>query len=217
MLETGSTSYMRPLPGAARMYPETDVLPVTVDNERWERLEIPELLTEKAGRYAKEYGIDAAYAAKLVSSEKIGLFEQSVKEGIKPKLSAFTLLSTIIDLRRDGVDVGSIRDEAYLAVWHAIEDGKAAKEAIPDLLRAIASGKDIAGALASVAPAVSLTELETIVRKILDERADFVAQKGMAALGPLMGVVMGEVRGSVDGKVVSEVLRKEIGARAGKK
>ena len=28
MLESGSTAYMRPLPGAERMYPETDVLPV---------------------------------------------------------------------------------------------------------------------------------------------------------------------------------------------
>jgi len=37
-----------------------------------------------------------------------------------------------------------------------------------------------------------------------------VAQKGKAALGPLMGVVMAEVRGSVDGKMVSEILKREI-------
>ena len=66
--------------------------------------------------------------------------------------------------------------------------------------------------LQKLAPAVSRDELEKIVRKILAERADFVAQKGKAAIGPLMGVVMAEVRGSVDGKVVSEILKKEIDA-----
>ena len=55
-------------------------------------------------------------------------------------------------------------------------------------------------------------ELENIVRKSSADRREFIAQKGKAALGPLMGVVMAEVRGSVDGKVVSEILKKEIDA-----
>ena len=52
MLESGSTAYMRPLPGAARMYPETDVLPVLIDDARWNAVVIPELLTAKAERFA---------------------------------------------------------------------------------------------------------------------------------------------------------------------
>ena len=40
MLEGGSTAYMRPLPGAARMYPETDVLPVRVTPKRFAAIEI---------------------------------------------------------------------------------------------------------------------------------------------------------------------------------
>ncbi len=51
MLESGSTAYMRPLPGAARMYPETDVLPVLIDDARWEAVTVPELLTAKAERF----------------------------------------------------------------------------------------------------------------------------------------------------------------------
>jgi glutamyl-tRNA(Gln) amidotransferase subunit E len=67
-------------------------------------------------------------------------------------------------------------------------------------------------AIQKVAPAVSYEELESIIQKIVADRSDFVAQKGMNALGPLMGVVMAEVRGSVDGKMVSEILKKEINA-----
>ncbi|MDD1674798.1 MAG: Glu-tRNA(Gln) amidotransferase subunit GatE, partial [Methanomicrobiales archaeon] len=212
MLESGSTAYMRPLPGAARMYPETDVLPVLIDDARWDAVVIPELLTEKAQRFAQEYGIEKNYALQLVSSDKLPLFNQAVEEGIKPKLAAFSILSTSTELRREGVDMQNIPDQAYLDVWHAVDAGKAAREAIPDLFRSIAAGSTSAEALAKLAPAVSREELENIVRKIIADRRDYITQKGRAALGPLMGVVMAEVRGSVDGKVVSEILRKEIDA-----
>ncbi|MFA4861380.1 Glu-tRNA(Gln) amidotransferase subunit GatE [Methanoregula sp.] len=212
MLESGSTAYMRPLPGAARMYPETDVLPVIIGDERWSAVTIPELLTAKAERFAREYGIEKNYAMQLAGSDKLPLFDRAVQEGIKPKLAAFTLLSTATELRREGIEIRAMTDDAYLGIWHAVEDGKAAKEAIPDLIRSITEGITIGAALAKLGPSVSRTELETIVRKIITDRLDFVAEKGKGALGPLMGIVMAEVRGSVDGKVVSEILRKEIDA-----
>ncbi len=212
MLEAGSSAYMRPLPGAARMYPETDVLPVIVDDNRWNSITVPELLTVKAQRYAQEYAIDRNYATQLALSEKLPLFERAVAEGIKPKLAVFTILSTSTELRREGVEVGKISDEDYLAIWHAVESGRAAKEAIPDLLRGLASGNTIDEVLQKLAPAVSSEDLESIIQKIVADRSDFVVQKGQAALGPLMGVVMAEVRGSVDGKMVSEILKKEIAA-----
>jgi len=212
MLEEGSTAYMRPLPGAARMYPETDVLPVIIGAEQWNAIIIPELLTHKAERYAKEYEIDLNYALQLAASEKLPLFEQAIHEKIKPKLAAFTILSTATELRREGIEIRAVSDENYLAIWHAVENGRAAKEAIPALLRSIAAGSTADAALAQLAPAISRAELETIVRKIIATRSDFVKEKGKAALGPLMGLVMEEVRGSVDGKLVSEILRKEIDA-----
>jgi len=210
MLEGGSTAYMRPLPGAARMYPETDVLPVMIDQKRWEAVVVPELLTTKTQHYSLKYEIGPNYAAKLASSGKLPLFERAVGEGIKPKLAAFTILSTTTELRREGVKIQNISDDTYLGIWHAVEKGRTAKEAIPDLLRSVASGTTLDDAIAKLAPAVSRDELESIIKTIVADRADFVAQKGKAALGPLMGVVMAEVRGSVDGKMVSEILKREI-------
>jgi glutamyl-tRNA(Gln) amidotransferase subunit E len=212
MLETGSSAYMRPLPGAARMYPETDVLPVIVDDHRWNSITVPELLTEKAQRYAQEYSIDLNYATQLALSEKLPLFERAVAEGIKPKLAVFTILSTGTELRREGVEIGKISDDDYLATWHAVESGRAAKEAIPDLLRGLASGNTFEEVLQKLAPVISREDLESLIHRIIAARSDFILQKGQAALGPLMGVVMSEVRGSVDGKIVSEILKKEIAA-----
>jgi len=210
MLESGSTAYMRPLPGAARMYPETDVLPVCITTSRWEAIPVPELLTVKAERFVQYYAIERPYALQLAASDKLPLFQRAVTEGIKPKLAAFTVLSTATELRREGVEIKMISDEDYLAVWHAVETGRAAKEAIPALLRKIASGCTAGQAIDELAPAVSHEELESIIQRIIEERREFVQQKKMAALGPLMGVVMAEVRGSVDGKVVSGILKQQI-------
>jgi glutamyl-tRNA(Gln) amidotransferase subunit E len=214
MLETGSTSYMRPLPGAERMYPETDVLPVLIDDARWVLVTVPELLTVKAERFVQAFGIEKNYALQLAASEKLPLFDRAVQEGIKPKLAAFTILSTLTELRREGVDTKKVTDAAYLETLHAVDKGQAAKEAIPEIFRSISEGISVEEALRKLAPSVSREELEAIVRRIIADRSDFIAQKGKAALGPLMGVVMAEVRGSVDGKIVSEILRKEINAVA---
>ncbi|MGA2103986.1 MAG: Glu-tRNA(Gln) amidotransferase subunit GatE [Methanoregula sp.] len=210
MQEEGSTSYMRPLPGAERMYPETDVLPVRIDDAKWHAVAVPELLTVKAERFAKELGLDPAVARQIAFSERRPLFERALAVGIKANLASRTLLATIKELRRDGVNTDGISDDAILVVLQAVEKGRVAKEAIPEILTAIAGGSTAEDAMAKLAPTVSRDELEAVIKKIVVDRADFVTQKQKAALGPLMGVVMQEVRGSVDGKVVSELLKKEI-------
>ena len=209
MLEGGSTAYMRPLPGAARMYPETDVLPVMIDQKRWNSVIVPELLTKKREQFIQD-GMSEQNATQVVYSDKMPLVERAINEGINPNLVASAIISAPTELRRKGVDTTKISDDAKLQILHAIKNGRAAKEAIPELFSIVASGSTVDQALNRVAPSVSLDELESIIKKIIADRSDFVQQKQKAALGPLMGVVMAEVRGSVDGKVVSEILRKEI-------
>lgn len=218
MLEEGSSAYMRPLPGAARMYPETDVFTVAIDGGLWERIVIPELLTARAERFVREFGLDEGLARQVAFSERLPLFEKAVAAGVRPNLAARTLLATCRELARDGVDVGRVSEEEILALLSAVEGGRAAKEAIPDLLTELAKTAGDAGepgvrvdaAIEKMGPAVSQADVEAIVRRIVAEREAFAREKGMGALGPLMGVVMQELRGSVDGKVISETLRREL-------
>jgi glutamyl-tRNA(Gln) amidotransferase subunit E len=210
MLENGSTAYMRPLPGAARMYPETDVVPVTIDNEWYDGLTIPELLTEKKTRFIGELHLDPALASQLIASDKVFLFERAVCAGISPSLSARTLLATLKELTRAGIDISSISDEDLLIVLDAVEQRRAAKEAVPGILEQVAAGIPVDRAIRECAPAVSREELETIIRRVVQERSSFIAERGHGSLGPLMGVVMAEVRGAADGKLVSDVLKHEI-------
>jgi glutamyl-tRNA(Gln) amidotransferase subunit E len=212
MLEEGSTAYMRPLPGAARMYPETDVLPVTVSPAYFVSLEVPELLTAKEERFIQQMELDPALAHQLAYSTQVGLFEDVVGAGVRPNLAARTILATLRELSRDGVMVDAIGDDDVQGVLLEVENGSVAKEAIPDIFRAIAGGMSVRAAVESVAPGISDEELLGIIQTILAERVDFVKAQGMRAVGPVMGVVMQEVRGRADGKKISDLLKKEIQA-----
>ena len=215
MLESGSTAYMRPLPGAARMYPETDVLPVIIDQKRWDKVVMVELLTDKnkrnSARLVDDYKFNNNYAEQVASSEYFPRFEKALDERVNPDLAASAITRYYPELKREGADVSKlfIKDED-IAILCEIDKGKAAKEAIPNLFKSVINGSSVQDSISKLAPGVSRDDLESIIRKIVTDRADFVAQKGKAALGPLMGVVMAEVRGSVDGKVVSEILKREI-------
>jgi len=215
MLESGSTAYMRPLPGAARMYPETDVLPVMIDQKRWDAVVVPELLTEKIKRkaafFVKEYGFNNNFATQVASSEYLPRIERAIDDGINADLAASTILRFSTELKREGIDTDKLfAQDTDVKILHAVKSGKMAKEAIKDVFLSVASGSTLDDAIAKLAPAVSRDELESIIKTIVTDRTDFVAQKGKSALGPLMGVVMAKVRGSVDGKVVSELLKREI-------
>jgi glutamyl-tRNA(Gln) amidotransferase subunit E len=209
--ERQSTAYMRPLPGAARMYPETDVLSLTIDKEDWKSLPLPELLSERATRYTRDLGVDPVLARQVAYSERLAVFEQAVADGVKPTLAARTITGTLREARRDGVQVDRLEDAALLVLLRSVEAGTIAKEAIPELIRQIASGISAEEAIQRyTATPFSPLDIEAMADRILRERADFVRQRGKGALGPLMGVLMEEVRGRVDGKVVSEVLRRAL-------
>ncbi|HWQ64328.1 MAG TPA: Glu-tRNA(Gln) amidotransferase subunit GatE [Methanospirillum sp.] len=210
MLDEGSTAYMRPLPGAARMYPETDVLPVRITSEDWEELSLPELLSDKIERYMHDYRFDREVARQIAYSERSLAFEEAVTAGIKASIAERAFNSTLRELSREGVNVDAVSDFSIRNVLNAIQEGRAAKEAMPSLLTAIAGGKNLEDALSTLAPAVSASDLDGIVMRIVEERIGFVREKGAAAAGPLMGVVMKEVRGSVDGKAVSQALQAAI-------
>jgi glutamyl-tRNA(Gln) amidotransferase subunit E len=210
MLEGGSTAYMRPLPGAARMYPETDVFQVRVTPERFASLEIPEMIDDTIARYMQEFGLAREVARQMAYSERRSAFEEAIHSGIKPALAERAFNSTLRELSREGAQVHHIKDEDIKQVLILINSGEVAKEALSPILTALAEGKTPAEACERAAPKVSEEELTKIINRIVAERADFIKERGNAATGPVMGVVMKEVRGSVDGKIVNQILREAI-------
>ncbi|PSP93318.1 Glu-tRNA(Gln) amidotransferase GatDE subunit E [Halobacteriales archaeon QS_4_62_28] len=212
--DDATSRYLRPLPGAARMYPETDVPPVEPDPTE---VETPELLTEKVERYQSDFGLDAGLADQVADGHRWRLFEDAVGRGVDPTLAAQTLESTVTELRRDDVPVENLTDEHFRATLGLVADSELAKEGVPELLAALAEDPTMDAAEAAEAAGLGSAgedEVRDAVASVVERHADQVETEGMDAFSALMGECMGELRGKADGDVVSDVLRDEIQKRA---
>jgi len=211
--EDGTTRYLRPLPGAARMYPETDVPPVEPDTSD---VETPELLTERVERYAEELGLDEGLAEQVAFGRRMVLFEEAVEAGVDPTFAAATLESTLTELSREGVDVESVRDDALLGTLLLVEDGELPKEGVTDVLELLAEDASLSAEAAMDEAGVGGVDEAAVreaVQEVVERNADQVQKQGMGAFSALMGECMGALRGQASGDLVSEVLREEIQQR----
>ncbi len=212
----GTTRYMRPRPGAARMYPETDVPPIQVTEEILEtlRARLPELPEQKMDRLMRQYGVNAKLARQVLDSEYAELFEEIAQETkVSPTVIAVTLTETLRALRRDGVEIEGISDGRIKDLFRLIGLGEVAKEAIPGILLWLgkhegASVKDAVEGLGLTM--VSREKLERMIDDVLRENERLVRERGTNAFGPLMGVVMGRVRGRAKAETVSEILKGKL-------
>ncbi len=157
-----TTNYMRPLPGRARLYPETDVPPVRITADLLRSVAKSENLEDKKARLAKLLGSESM-AEQMLRSRNLPLFERLVKGGAEPLLAASTLENTLVSLRREGVELNE--PEAVLGELFAFyKKGMFVKAAIPEILKQAASGKPVAKAVSDYS-IITGKELEKIVKE----------------------------------------------------
>jgi glutamyl-tRNA(Gln) amidotransferase subunit E len=217
-LPDGNTAYMRPLPGAARMYPETDVPQIEISQEYFNSIKTPELLTDRAKRFASESGLNKELAEKIAYSKYLPLFESLIETyrkdaNVNSTLIARTLIGIVPEIRRNGVETDNLTDEHFKGLFAAISSQEIAKEAIQDLLTALAKEPDLTTEESISKLGLSTfdpEDIENFIKKVVREKEAFIKEKGPTALGPLMGIVMKEYRGTIDGKILSQMLKKEL-------
>ncbi|CCC40590.1 Glu-tRNA(Gln) amidotransferase subunit GatE [Haloquadratum walsbyi] len=211
--DDGTTRYLRPLPGAARMYPETDVPPVTFDIGD---IETPELLTERVERYQSKLNLDPGLAEQIAYGRRMPLFETAVDMGIDPTFAASLLTATLTELRRDGVAVETLTDDHLLSVMQLVSADELAKEGVGPVITKLTEDPTRSAADAVEAAGlsgVSESEVRSAVIDVVERNAEQVDEEGMAAFSALMGEAMGALRGKADGEIVSDVLRETIQKR----
>lgn len=212
-LPDGTTKYSRPLPGAARMYPETDVPPTTITDERLQQIRdnMPEFPEQIEKRLVEQYGINAQQARQIVRQSNDELFEKIAQDKAMAPIAATMFLNVFSEMEHDGIDLQVFTDADILGVFDLLRQSRFAKEALPALLREMSTGTSAEDAIKKLGlEAVDAGEAAAIIEKIVNERADFVKSKGMAAIGPLMGPVMGALRGKLDGKQANDLLTEAI-------
>jgi len=209
-LRDGTNGFERILPGADRMYPDTDLPPKRITDDRLEKIRrtLPIGYWSRESRY-RSLGVPDDLIVSLSVSRFASLFEQVTNDWhLPPKLAAVVLAQLPKRMRREGLRVGHITQEVFGEIFSAYNSGKLAKEGIYTVLKKVAqSGSFSAGLLP---PPCSEQELSEVIKRAKEEVRRMEVRHPEKQHEILMGLVMRDVRGKIDGARVAERVAKEV-------
>jgi Glu-tRNA(Gln) amidotransferase subunit E-like FAD-binding protein len=196
-----TTSFLRPMPGADRMYPETDVQPIRISKELLSSIKLPELITDRALKL-QELGINKDVAKSIVKENKMEYFEILFNKykSLKPAFIVDTFQSIRQFLKKDfKLEETEVKDEQIEKILALINEEKVPKNnlaaALADMINGTFDEKKYKVADDS--------ELEKEIERIVKEKPGLNQ-------GGYMGLIMARFKGKVDGKKAAEILKKFI-------
>lgn len=201
-----TTSYMRPLPGASRLYPETDVTYEAVDKKRLLeiRSKLSEILEDKKERFKREFNLNEELANQVIHSRYLNLFEKFVKEfKIKPKYVANIFVNVLPDLkRRENIDISRIKPEHLGDVLRLLNKKSIIKDSLPVLFKEIC-----------IHPAKTVDSVikEKKLKKISEKEAKKIIKKIISSSKTknkkeLIQKTMTELKGKIENKKIIEIV-----------
>lgn len=235
----GKTVFLRPRPGAARMYPETDVptVPITQEELDYAVSSVPKPWDESVKDLQSKYGINSQLAGQLWDSARLELFEEMAsaacncndtdggkndgeRQITSPTFVASVFCSTITNLerRQNGGDSRFLSNEIIRETFERLNKKEIAKESIEIIFQKIMTGesKTVTDAIKSAEMQnISREELEDAISKIIQGNAGMIKNQGARAAGPLMGIVMKEFRGRAPGQAINALVVKGIAKMLG--
>jgi glutamyl-tRNA(Gln) amidotransferase subunit E len=206
-LKDGTNGFERILPGPDRMYPDTDLPPKQVTEERLERIRrgIPVPIWTREAWY-RELGLPADVVEPLAVSRQAGLFEILVKEWkIDPVAAAVALVQFRKRLKKEGWDGGAIGEEDLRRIFALYRDRRISRDGVLALMEKAARGEPLPGP-GEIRPA---TEVEIYAQVQASEAAlrEMKIQNPDKRAHILMGLVMTALRGRVEGAAVLDRVR----------
>lgn len=214
-LEDANSEYSRPLPGAARMYPETDVRPIEVGKKTLEKMkkDLPLAIEARLELYTKKFGLSEKLAEEMKLSNYARFFERVVYEGADAKTLAVLLLEGLTEIRREGISTEDADEEFVRKVMDVYMKGIINKDVLLDFVRECLKSKEDVNeaAIKFKKDAISHKDVEKRIDGLIEKNKELVQEKGQMAFGALMGDLMKEYKGKVSGKVLGDLLRKKLG------
>ena len=189
------TKYLRPMPGASRMYPETDIAPFQISGINVSK---PKTLDERE----KNLPLNDEESKQLVNRELDEKFNYLNDKYEIPKLISRILLHTLPQLKDEGENISMGDLEKVLVLF---KDGVLVKEGIPYALIQSSNNEEIKINSGNIDDEVS-----EFIDDLIKDKVQFIKERGMGAVGALMGPVMSEFRGKMDGGDINKILMKKI-------
>jgi Glu-tRNA(Gln) amidotransferase subunit E-like FAD-binding protein len=204
----GSTKYLRPLPGSARMYPETDLPLLKISRQMINdaKKTLPKLKHEVEEELEKE-GLNKEMISLLLKQGKLEEFKELVKVIEKPGVVAKTLLIFPKEIAsKEGISLKKVEkvlgQDSLSHVLENLKKGKITEKQIKHVLAEIVKGKSHTEAVK-----VKKADLSGLDEKIMN----LIKSKPGLSENAYMGIIMKEIRGKADGARVLEIIKKYLG------
>jgi len=201
--EDGSSRFLRPLPGAARMYPETDIPLLKISRDMVN--EAKKTLPSVKEKEIKVEGLNKEMVALLLKRNKVEEFKELLHVIKNPQLIAKTLLVFPREIaskeKKSMAEIEKILNRDVLGnVLEKVHKGVIQVSEIKNVLTETVGGK---GHEAYEGKKEGTHEIEEKIAKIIKEKP------GLTING-YMGLVMKEFRGKISGKEASEIIKKYV-------
>ncbi|MEP0825610.1 MAG: Glu-tRNA(Gln) amidotransferase subunit GatE [Nitrososphaera sp.] len=212
----GKTVFLRPRPGAARMYPETDIHTIPVTDDMLKALEdkVPRPWDEIVDSLSKKYNLNKKLASQIFDSDYLAVFEEIAgATKVQPTFVASKLTEDLTSLQRQGLDPSVLTEETIKDVFFRLDAGTIAKESVIVIFEKLMKGeaKTVDQAIkAAGVSSIGDDELSAGLDKIVNANIAVVKEKGMGALSTLMGRAMAEYRGKADGAKINSMLKEKL-------
>jgi glutamyl-tRNA(Gln) amidotransferase subunit E len=214
--QTGETVYLRPRPGASRMYPETDIPPILVsESEIYSaKKNIPKSWNESLKELQEKYELNSQLAEQIFDSEYLELFENICSDKkSSPNFVASVLCSTITNLERQGLNSSLLRPKEIMRTFEFLNQGKITKESVEIIFEQLMSGKthSVDEAIQNTSmTTINEEELGKILAGIIQANLDIINKQGSHSIGILMGNAMKSLRGKASGERINKLLQNMI-------
>ncbi len=204
-LPDGKTEFLRPMPGAARMYPETDLPLLKISRNLINDIKksLPKLRSE-IEKELRSRGLNREMIKLLFKQNKLEEFKELYEIVSKPQLIAKILLVFPKEIASHEkisiVEVDKILNrDVFVFLLEALKKRKISEAQIKQVLERIVKGEDLKNAMMFKKENINIVEER--IMKIIQEKPG-LSEKAY------MGLVMKEFKGKVDGRKAAEIIQK---------
>lgn len=208
----GVTVFSRPKPGSSRMYPETDIPYISIDEGKLKQLsqDTPQPWNEIIDQICKKYNINKTLAENIFDSKYFSLFEKIVSHtSTSPSFVISKLTEDIVSMEREGYDSSILSEDVLFCLFTELDNSRITKESIPLVIEKLLKNEsmDVDEIISSFGTeSISEGYVDQTISKIIHENSNVISQKGLDSVGLLMGRCMEVLRGKIDGEKVNKKL-----------